>query len=333
MLEPEAKGISSNTDSNLILNFYILFIVDFFFFFFLPRFWLFWLLKLFCGFSQRQCWRWRRKPLSPRKAAARAKALKAKTAVLKGIHIHKEKKIQTSPTFQQPKTLRLRRQPKYPRKSTPEETNLTAMPSSRPLTMKGTEDKTTLVFTVDVRADQHQITQVVKKLCDTDMAEVNIPIRTMDRKRHVFDWLLMMMLPTKLGSSRASWWLSWWRTRLPMQEMQKTQVRSLGMEDPLEKEMATCSSTDWKIPWIKGPGGLQSMRLQRGRYDWMYIHTNWVHLANSKYKSFHKIKIYIYIFFVAMPLGLWTVSSLTRDRIPAFSNGGTGPPWNSLDYF
>ena len=109
--------------------------------------------------------------------------MKAKTAVLKGIHIHKEKKIQTSPTFQQPKTLRLRRQPKYPRKSTPEETNLTAMPSSRPLTMKGTEDKTTLVFTVDVRADQHQITQVVKKLCDTDMAEVNIPIRTDGQKK------------------------------------------------------------------------------------------------------------------------------------------------------
>ena len=39
--------------------------------------------------------------------------------------------------------------------------------------------------------------------------------------------------------------------------MQETQVRSLGQEDPLEKEMATHSSTlDWKIPWREEPGGL-----------------------------------------------------------------------------
>ena len=35
----------------------------------------------------------------------------------------------------------------------------------------------------------------------------------------------------------------------------KTQVRSLGWEDPLEKEMATNSSTlAWKIPWTEEPG-------------------------------------------------------------------------------
>ena len=46
--------------------------------------------------------------------------------------------------------------------------------------------------------------------------------------------------------------------------MQKTWVQSLGLEDPLEKEMATHSSTlAWKIPWIKEPGRLQSMGLQR----------------------------------------------------------------------
>ena len=37
--------------------------------------------------------------------------------------------------------------------------------------------------------------------------------------------------------------------------MQETQVRSLGWEDPLEKEMATHSSTlAWKIPWTEEPG-------------------------------------------------------------------------------
>ena len=42
--------------------------------------------------------------------------------------------------------------------------------------------------------------------------------------------------------------------------MQKTQVQSLGQEDPLEKEMATHSSIlAWETPWTEEPGGLQSM--------------------------------------------------------------------------
>ena len=46
--------------------------------------------------------------------------------------------------------------------------------------------------------------------------------------------------------------------------MQETWVRSLGQEDPLEKEMVTHSSIlAWRIPWIEKPGGLQSMALQR----------------------------------------------------------------------
>ena len=46
--------------------------------------------------------------------------------------------------------------------------------------------------------------------------------------------------------------------------MQETWVQSLAEEDPLEKEMATCSSIfAWKIPWTEEPGGLHSMRSQR----------------------------------------------------------------------
>ena len=46
--------------------------------------------------------------------------------------------------------------------------------------------------------------------------------------------------------------------------MQETQVKSLGREDPLEKEMATRSSTlAWKIPLVEEPGRLQSMESQR----------------------------------------------------------------------
>ena len=54
-----------------------------------------------------------------------------------------------------------------------------------------------------------------------------------------------------------------------MPTMRKTWVWSPGWEDPLEKEMATHSSTlAWKIPWMEEPGRLQSMALQRVRHDW-----------------------------------------------------------------
>ena len=54
--------------------------------------------------------------------------------------------------------------------------------------------------------------------------------------------------------------------RLPT--MQETWVRSLGWEDPLEKEMATHSSTlTWKIPWMEEHGRLQSKGSQRVRHD------------------------------------------------------------------
>ena len=50
--------------------------------------------------------------------------------------------------------------------------------------------------------------------------------------------------------------------------MQETRVQSLDWENPLEKEMATHSSTfAWKIPLMEKPGRLQSMGLQRVRHD------------------------------------------------------------------
>ena len=55
--------------------------------------------------------------------------------------------------------------------------------------------------------------------------------------------------------------------RLPT--MWETWVQSLGREDPLEKKMATHSSTlAWRIPWKEEPGGLKSMGLQRVGHDW-----------------------------------------------------------------
>ena len=52
--------------------------------------------------------------------------------------------------------------------------------------------------------------------------------------------------------------------------MQETRVQSRGQEDPLEKEMATPSSTiAWRIPWTEEPGRLQSMGSQRVGQNWM----------------------------------------------------------------
>uniref|UniRef100_A0A2I2YSN0 Large ribosomal subunit protein uL23 N-terminal domain-containing protein n=1 Tax=Gorilla gorilla gorilla TaxID=9595 RepID=A0A2I2YSN0_GORGO len=138
----------------------------------------------------------------PPKAEAKAKALKAKKAVLKG-------KIRMSPTFRWPKTLRLWRQPRYPRKTTPRRNKLDHYAIIKFLlttefAMKKIKDNDTLVFIVDVKANKHQIKQAVKKLCDIGGAKVNT---LMERRRHMFHWLLIMMLwmlPTKLGSSKLS---------------------------------------------------------------------------------------------------------------------------------
>ena len=50
--------------------------------------------------------------------------------------------------------------------------------------------------------------------------------------------------------------------------MWETQGRSLGQDDPLEKEMANCSSIlAWEIPWTEETGRLQSMGPQRVGHD------------------------------------------------------------------
>ena len=60
----------------------------------------------------------------------------------------------------------------------------------------------------------------------------------------------------------------WWLVKC-LPAMGETRVQSLGWEDPLEKEMATPSSTlAWKTPWTEEPGRLQSTGLQRVRHDW-----------------------------------------------------------------
>ena len=56
--------------------------------------------------------------------------------------------------------------------------------------------------------------------------------------------------------------------------MRDTQVRSLGWEDLLEKEIATHSCTfAWKIPWTEKPGRLQSMGSQRAQIHSQSFHS------------------------------------------------------------
>ena len=58
-------------------------------------------------------------------------------------------------------------------------------------------------------------------------------------------------------------------------------VRSLGLKDPLEEEMAIYSIIlVWRIPWTEEPGGLQSIGSQRIRHNWSNLadmHTYYLH--------------------------------------------------------
>ena len=65
------------------------------------------------------------------------------------------------------------------------------------------------------------------------------------------------------------------RTFLPMQKAQEIQVRSLGQEDLLEKEMTAHSSIlAWKSPWTEDPSGPQYQQLQNAGHDWVAEHTH-----------------------------------------------------------
>ncbi|MFH4982983.1 hypothetical protein AB6A40_009692 [Gnathostoma spinigerum] len=107
-----------------------------------------------------------------------AKALTAKKKAVKGQNMIHKKKIRTSVHFYRPKTLKLPRSPKYPRKSVPRRDKLDAYAIVKhPLTtesaMKKIEDTNTLVFIVDVHANKPQIKNAVKKLYNISVQKVN----------------------------------------------------------------------------------------------------------------------------------------------------------------
>ena len=76
---------------------------------------------------------------------------------------------------------------------------------------------------------------------------------------------LLAKVKCSVGASQVA---QWQRIYLPTQETQETQVPFLDQEDPLKEGMTTLSSIlAWRIPWTEKPGRLQSMGLQRVRYD------------------------------------------------------------------
>ncbi|XP_067886470.1 large ribosomal subunit protein uL23-like [Heterodontus francisci] len=83
---------------------------------------------------------------------------------------------------------KVRRQPKYPRKSAPRRNKLDhyaiiKFPLTTESAMKKFEDNNTLVFIVDIKANKHQIKQAVKKLYDIDVAKVNTLVRPDGEKK------------------------------------------------------------------------------------------------------------------------------------------------------
>ena len=101
--------------------------------------------------------------------------------------------------------------------------------------------------------------------------------------------------------------------------MRETWVQSLGREDPLEKEMATPSSTlAWEIPWMEEPGRLQSVGSQRVIYDW----------ATSPYLTFSILSDWDLPF---LPNTSWNVKVLVTQLCPTLCDPvDCSPPGSSL---
>ena len=114
--------------------------------------------------------------------------------------------------------------------------------------------------TIPDGADSSLIIWKVLSTWSMEKTQLRWPIASIHFKTDIF-----VYKPLIANSFRASL-VAQRLKRLPA--MRETWVRSLGREDPLEKEMATHSSIlAWKIPWTEKPGRLQSMGLQRVRHD------------------------------------------------------------------
>ena len=116
------------------------------------------------------------------------KAVKTATAVKKGNFIGHKKNVYTTVHFRRPKTLKLKRNPKYLRKSVQKVSKMDEFAVIRhPLTteacMARMEHDNTLTFIVDVRANKNHIKQAIKKLYNVKPIKVNTLIRPDGQKK------------------------------------------------------------------------------------------------------------------------------------------------------
>ena len=101
--------------------------------------------------------------------------------------------------------------------------------------------------------------------------------------------------------------------------MREIRVRSLGWEDPLEKEMAVHSRTlAWKILWTEEPGRLQSMGSQRVGHDWATSMSMSMSMSTSYWVLGTKegigclsfiVRVEDMLFWLANPLLVWKPNS------------------------
>ncbi|EDV95905.1 60S ribosomal protein L23a [Drosophila grimshawi] len=130
----------------------------------------------------------------PTKGTAKAKAVallnakKMQVKVIKGAFGTRTRKIRTNVHFRRPTTLKLPRNPKYPRKSVPTRNrmdayNIIKYPLTTEAAMKKIEDNNTLVFLTHLRANKNHVRAAVRKLYDIKVAKVNILIRPDGQKK------------------------------------------------------------------------------------------------------------------------------------------------------
>ncbi|KAH8274968.1 hypothetical protein KR018_003941, partial [Drosophila ironensis] len=130
----------------------------------------------------------------PAKGTAKAKAtalLNAKSVqkkIIKGAFGTRTRKVRTNVHFRRPNTLKLPRNPKYPRKSVPTRNrmdayNIIKYPLTTEAAMKKIEDNNTLVFLTHLRANKNHVRAAVRKLYDIKVAKVNVLIRPDGQKK------------------------------------------------------------------------------------------------------------------------------------------------------
>ena len=121
-------------------------------------------------------------PHSKRVASAVKKAKVAKKVVQKGAFLKGKVKTRYSVHFHRPKTLKLKRNPKYVRRSVAklaklDKYSIIKYPLCTESAMKQIEDNNTLTFIVDVRANKRNIYDAVKSLYEIDTVKINTLIR------------------------------------------------------------------------------------------------------------------------------------------------------------